>query len=69
MVNTKDITQVFTLQSMYDNNSIAVYIDDTEYRIKREDLLIIINNSNMTFEKYTPRKHTYLKPTQYGKKN
>jgi hypothetical protein len=59
-VNMIKYSNAWTLKSMYDNNSIAVYCEDEskEYRIKASELLKIINQH--CFVERKARKHVYL---------
>lgn len=63
-VKGSKITYARTLGSMYDNNSISVYVKDKEYRIKAMDLLPLLNSVDFVEEK--ARTHTYLKPAGFS---
>ena len=58
MMKGKDITNCYSIGSMYDNNSIIVLNGDKHYRLKCNEILKIIKNYEFTEKK--ARTNTYL---------
>jgi len=58
MINGKDISHSYTLQSRYDNNSIGVYIKGKDYRLHSTEIDKLIKKAKFTEKK--ARVHTYL---------
>ncbi len=67
-ISSKAFENIYTLKSMYDQNSIAIVdMFGNRYRIKMDQLFELFYQNNVMFELDKPeindkrRKHTYLK--------
>jgi len=61
------LDEVKTIGSMYDMDSIRVFIDGNEYRLKAKLLAGVLAEFKFTAKK--ARKHTYLTPILEGMHN
>ena len=64
IIDGSGLEEVKTIGSMYDMNSVRVFINGTEYRIKQEWLTAVLSEFKFTAKK--ARKHTYLIPIMSG---
>ena len=57
-MTTKDITELRTINSMYGDGIIEVYVDEELYRIKTTELVKML--ANLPLEVTMARKYNYL---------
>jgi hypothetical protein len=57
-INGNDITEVYTLKSWYDNNCVAVYVENKKYYITGYELQKVLKLHKFTAE--LARTRTYL---------
>ena len=58
VIHGSDIARIYTLKTMYDQDSIGFTANGKEYRLKVDELHNLING--VAFLAQTKRKHTYL---------
>jgi len=64
IIDGKNLEHVMTIGSMYNMDSVRVFIDGNEYRLKAKLLSGVLAEFKFTTKK--ARKHTYLTPILDG---